>query len=448
MLSVHDILKATSGELLCRGSDSQIKGVSIDSRNLAPGDLFIAIKGGKFDGHDFIHEALKKKAAAIVCSRRILIKNTPIIKVKDTTKALGQIANYYRKNFDIPVIAVTGSNGKTTTKDMIAWILSAKLSVLKNKGTKNNAIGLPLTLLELRPGHGICVLEVGTNHFGEVKDLTKIAEPNIGLIMNIGYSHLEFLKNLSGVYKEKSCLIKGLINPAIGILNIDDNFFKESKQSFKGRFIINFGIKNKAELRASGIKLSGKKIEFIVNGKHRITLNTCGQQNVYNALAAIAVARLFGLDYKTIGRRLKNFVFPEGRLRCVQKNKINFIDDTYNSNPLSLDCALNALEGIAIKGRKIFVMGDMLELGGFAREFHQQAAERINRVCDCFIAVGELAGITAKAVKEKRLDPDGVFICACAKEARSLLLNKIIPAKDDMVLVKGSRRLAMEEVLR
>ncbi|MCM8780205.1 MAG: UDP-N-acetylmuramoyl-tripeptide--D-alanyl-D-alanine ligase [Candidatus Omnitrophica bacterium] len=450
MFSLQDILRATSGKLLTAGLGAAIKGVSIDSRTLKPQDLFIAIKGDRFDGHDFIEEALKKKAAAVISAKDILPKNTSaaVIKVNDTLVALGQIAGEHRRKFHIPVIAVTGSNGKTTTKDMIACVLGARFSVLKNIGTKNNAVGLPMTLLGLRPGYDVCVLEIGTNHFGEVKYLADIASANIGLITNIGPAHLEFLKSLDGVFKEKSDLLRALVNPAIGIINADDVFLKGGQKLFRDRFIISFGIENRAEFAASDIKLRGNKIEFRVNKKQKIVLDTCGFQNVYNALCAIATARLFGMDYRTIALRLAAFSFPEGRLKFVRKNRINFIDDTYNSNPLSLSCALDSLEALKIKGRKILVMGDMLELGEEAEKLHRESADRISRICDCFIGVGELASATARAIREKRRGDDGVFVCATATQARDMLLNKIRPLAEDLVLVKGSRRLTMEEVLR
>ncbi|MCM8770761.1 MAG: UDP-N-acetylmuramoyl-tripeptide--D-alanyl-D-alanine ligase [Candidatus Omnitrophica bacterium] len=452
MFNVDDILKATEGTLLKGTKDTKIKGVSIDSRTIKDGDLFIAIKGDNFDGHDFIDEAIKKGASAIVAEKFFLaqrnLNHLPLIKVKDSVKALGRIANYHRRRFDIPVIAVTGSNGKTTTKDMIAWILKERFNVLKNLGTKNNAIGVPLTLLGLNSGHNLCVLEIGTNHFGEVQYLTQITQPSIGVVLNIGPSHLEFLKDLAGVYKEKSSLISGLVHPKIGFVNTDDTYLKNCRRMFKDRLIFGFGIKDKAEFFASEIKLCARHLEFKINKGHKVILNTCGYHNVYNALAAIGIARLFGLDYKIIASQLKKFDFPQGRLKFIRVNNVNFIDDTYNSNPLSLEGALGALENLRVKGRKIFIMGDMLELGKNKEEFHRQAAHRISKICDCFISVGDLAALTAKVIKDKDLHYNGVFRCSCAGEAKHLLNNYIKPNKDDIVLVKGSRRLLLEEILK
>ncbi|MDD5044704.1 MAG: UDP-N-acetylmuramoyl-tripeptide--D-alanyl-D-alanine ligase [Candidatus Omnitrophica bacterium] len=453
MLTVPDILKATGGKLLQGRTDSLMIGVSIDSRTLKQGDLFIALKGKNFNGHNFVRHALQKRAAGIISQADITTTNAyahiPVIKVKDSTKALGDIARYHRSRFDLPVVAVTGSNGKTTTKDMLAWILGGSFSVLKNTGTKNNAIGVPLTLLGLGPRHDICVLEMGTNHFGEIAHLTKIANPNIGLITNIGPSHLEFFKDKKGVLKEKSDLIKGLASPAISLINADDEFLGKARQLYGSRPLFKFGLKNITEFRASSIRCrAAEKIEFLVNREHKFVLRTCGLHNVYNALAAIGVARLFGLEYRDMAKRLNNFSFPEGRLKFIRMDKINFIDDTYNSNPLSLDWALSALKNMEIKGRKIFIMGDMLELGAGASALHRQAAEKIGPVCDYFISVGKLARLSAEVLREKKRAADRVFSCSSPGEARDVLLNKIIPGRHDIVLVKGSRGLTMEKVFR
>lgn len=448
MFEVTDILKAAGGVLSCGPGAAGIKGVSIDSRTIRPGDLFVAIKGERFDGHNFINQAIVRGAAAVVCQGYgAYAKNIPFIKVKDTTVALGDIANYHRKRFSIPVIAVTGSNGKTTTKDMLSWILGAEFCVLKNSGTKNNCIGLPLTLLELNKSHDICIVEIGTNHFGEVETLSRIAQPTIGVITNIGPSHLEFLKNSYGVYREKIKLFRHLEIPAIGLINSDDALLRKAIKNKSLSFMFSFGIKNNADFRACDIKLSGTKLEFRFKDR-RIILNTVGTQNVYNALAAIAVARVFGLSLERICKRLKNFKFPEGRLKFINKNGVNFIDDTYNSNPLSLDCALDTLRNLKIRGRKIFIMGDMRELGGSKAAFHRNAAFKINRSCDCVITVGDLAKITALELRNMRSNGNNIFTCDSAKSAKDTLFNFVLPGRRDIVLVKGSRKLMLEGVFK
>lgn len=258
MFNIDELLKATKAELISVKKDAQIKGVSIDSRTLKRGDLFIAIKGKRFDGHDFIAQAAKKGASCVVAERNVLAKknhrtkdfgvgvNIPLIIVRNSIKALGDIAHFHRKRFSVPVVGVTGSCGKTTAKEMISFLLEGKLCVLKNEGTQNNQIGLPMTLLKLDRHHDIVVLEMGTNHFGEIRYLSKIAAANIGLILNIGPAHLEFFGNLGTVFREKYELIRSLNHPAIGILNADDKFLNATLKKNKDKTLFGFGLKKDA----------------------------------------------------------------------------------------------------------------------------------------------------------------------------------------------------------
>jgi UDP-N-acetylmuramoyl-tripeptide--D-alanyl-D-alanine ligase len=331
---------------------------------------------------------------------------------------------------------------------MIAWVLSAQARVLKNEGTKNNQIGLPQTLIQLTKRDSFAVVEIGTNHFGEVDYLAKIARPNIGVITNIGHSHLEFLNDLKGVAKEKSTLLDNLAKPAIALLNADDKSLKGLiNRPTKGRQIFSFGINEKSDFRASGIKLKNKRIEFKVNSEFDFELSSLGGYNIYNALAAIAVGRIFGLSYGQIRARLAIFKFPKGRLNFVEFKGLRFIDDTYNSNPLSLKAALTALGAADCKGRRILIMADMLELGKQKELLHRQIAWSITNTCDLLIAVGTLARITAKAARGNGLPAKHIFCCANALAARNLLFEKIFPKADDLILIKGSRSMKMEEVL-
>jgi UDP-N-acetylmuramoyl-tripeptide--D-alanyl-D-alanine ligase len=460
VFTVNEILKATKGNLLCGNKDTVIRGISIDSRTIKSGEAFIAIKGNNFNGQDFIKEAISRKAKAVVVSLPVaparpaggrcpLPVGVPFIKVKDTTKALGDIARFYREKFDIPIIVVTGSNGKTTAKEMIAWALSKKFKVLRNEGTKNNQIGLPLTLLNLDKLYNFAILEAGTNHPGEIEYLAKIAQPNVGIITNIGPAHLEFLKDLRGVFKEKRALMRHLKQPYITILNADDNLLrKETIRKVKRPAIFSFGVKHKADFSASHIKILNGKIEFVVNKKYKFQLKTFGYYNVYNALIAISVARIFGMEYNDIALGLSHFDFPQSRLCLIELNSIKFIDDSYNSNPISLEQALDTLDNFHTKGRKIFVMGDMLELGNDKDLFHQQAGERVARVCDAFITVGGLSKKTAEAAKSLGFDINNIFSCGNSSQARDILFNKVVPNSDDIILVKGSRMMKMEEIFK
>ena len=452
MFKVNEIITATGGRLIRGDLQDKLAGISTDSRELNPGGAFLALKGKNFDGHDFIPAAVKLKASCIIAEKTaglVIPRGIAVIRVKDTTLALGDIARFQRQKFDLPVIAVTGSTGKTTTKEMIAWVLSADACVLKNEGTKNNQIGLPQTLIKLKAKDDFAVVEIGTNHFGEVAYLAGIALPNIGVVTNIGPAHLEFLKDLKGVFREKSALLNNLSKPAIALLNSDDQFLRDSiKRKKAGARVFSFGINKKSDFSASKIRLDSGRVRFKVNGKFDFVLSTPGSYNIYNALPAIAIGRIFGMEYRKIASRLADFKFPKGRLNLLKFKGVKFIDDTYNSNPLSLRRSLETLKNIKCKGRRILVMGDMLELGRQKESLHREAAGSITDICDLLVTVGELAGLTAKSAASLGLKSGNIFRCSCAQEARNLLFNKISPGPDDVVLVKGSRSMKMEEVFK
>jgi len=452
MFKVNELLRATRGRLISGKTSTVVKGISIDSRTIKPQEAFIAIKGPNFDGHNFVEEAIKRGAKAVIFQRqgsRVKGKEVAFIEVKDTIRALGDIAKFQRQKFDIPVIAVTGSNGKTTTKEIITWVLSKEFNVLKNVGTKNNQIGLPLALLNLDRYHDVVVLEVGTNHFGEVDYLAKICQPNIGIIINIGSSHLEYFVNLKGVFREKSALLKHLKSPHIAILNADDSLLKRQILiKNKKPFILGFGIKSRSDFFATDIEILNSRIKFLVNQKYRVTLKTLGYFNIYNALAALTVAYLLGMEYRDIASRLSTFNFPQNRLEFLELNNIKFINDTYNSNPVSLKQAIDALGNFQINGRKIFVMGDMLELGNREKLFHRQAGRNAARICDVFITVGELSKFAAEAARASGFNTKNIFTCTSNLEAQDILFKKVSVGPDDIVLVKGSRAMRMEEILK
>ncbi|MFA5275894.1 MAG: UDP-N-acetylmuramoyl-tripeptide--D-alanyl-D-alanine ligase [Candidatus Omnitrophota bacterium] len=449
MFKVTELLKATKGKLLSGKSSAAVKSISIDSRTLRKGEVFLAIKGDNFDGHDFIDKAINRGASAVILHKNAKIKNHKIccIRVKNTTAALGDIARFHRGKFDIPVIAVTGSNGKTTAKEMIASVLSLKGKVLKNPGTNNNHIGLPQTLLELNNRHDFAVVELGTNHSGEIAYLSGICKPDIAVITNVAASHLEHFKSLKGVLTEKYSIVDNLNDKGLVILNADDAFLA-GKLKAKSPFKLSFGIKNKAEFRVDAIKVKDLRTEFRVNGKYKFALGTPGYYNIYNALGAITCGRVFGLSYDELGRCLLRFTFPKGRLNLVEINRIKFINDTYNSNPYSLKRALEVLGAFRVQGRKIFIMGDMLELGSQKHFFHTQAVKAALEVCHVLIAVGD---VTNKALSGLRIKGPGtakVFTCRTSCQAKEILFNRVLPKENDIVLVKGSRAMLMEEVFK
>jgi UDP-N-acetylmuramoyl-tripeptide--D-alanyl-D-alanine ligase len=452
---IQELIQATGAVAVSRSGEIAVSGISTDSRTIAPGEAFVAVKGDNFDGHRFIEEAVRKGASCIIrgCSPKGYAPHAgsvscSVLEVDDTIKAYGDIARFHRRRFSVPVIAVTGSNGKTTTKEMIAWLLSEKYTVLKNPGTNNNHIGLPAALLDLDKNHDIIVLEIGTNHFGEVEQLARICEPNVGIITNIGQSHLEYLGNEKGVYREKSALIKNLHEPDVALLNADDIFFREAVfKNSREPFVIGFGITARVDFHASRVSCASGAASFRLNRKYDFSLKTPGRHNVYNALAALAAGSLFGMRYEDMSRRLSDFEFPEGRFKNRSLGGVSFIDDTYNSNPFSFRQALRALKDMACPGRKIVVMGDMLELGGLEKKFHREAGKLAASVCDVLITVGSLSRFAADEARACGFRAANIFICGSSGEARDVLFNTIGAAKNDMVLVKGSRRLKLEQIM-
>ncbi|MDO8662053.1 MAG: UDP-N-acetylmuramoyl-tripeptide--D-alanyl-D-alanine ligase [Candidatus Omnitrophota bacterium] len=447
MFTIAELLKAAGGLLVSGDAGIIVEGISIDSRSVKKNEAFLAIKGERFDGHDFIDEVVSKGVKCVIAEEERKRYGASFIQVKDTTKALGDIARFNRNRFKhIPLIAVTGSNGKTTVKEMIAWILSSKFKVLKNEGTKNNQIGLPLTLLKLDNSYDLAVLEIGTNHFGEVSYLSKIARANIGVITNIGPSHLEYLKNLKGVFKEKYALLRNLKQPAIAILNTDDKFLrKEALKKRKTPFVLGAGIEKASDFSAGGVKYISGKPSFVLNKRFSFALPSLGYYNIYNSLLAIATARIFGLGYRDISFRLSRFDLPKSRLNFIEIKGISFIDDTYNSNPLSMKQALGVLGNFSSRGRKIMVMGDMLELGAQSISLHADVIKEALKLADTLITVGPL---TKSCLVKVNAAKNNIFACQTSSEAREILFKRVCVGPEDIVLVKGSRGMKMEEVFK
>ncbi len=450
MFEIKKIIKTSRGKLLQGEKSVTVRGVSINSRTVKKGDLFIAIKGANYDGHDFISEAIKKGACSVLVSKKIksVKNNIPVVLVRDTVISLGLLAQYWRKEVNPIVIAVTGSNGKTTTKDLIHAVLRQKLPVLKNELTQNNNIGLPLNLLKLKRKHKVAVLELGTNHPGEIAYLSKIANPDIGIITNIGYAHLANLNNLNTVLKEKVSLFNHLREKSICILNRDDSMLNKavaSKPFYKKGIVITCGIKRNSDFKASSIRIVKEGISFKV-GKNVFFLKTPAEHNIYNALIAIACGRILGVEITKVKKGLKGFVFPKGRFNVLKFNNIRLIDDTYNANPVSVKNALDVFSCMKCQGKRIFVFGDMLELGKKEAFFHSLIGKKITQLpIDIFVCIGKMAGLSGLQAIKEGIDKNRVFIFNKQSKAKKTIKKMI--CQKDLVLFKGSRKMGLEKII-
>lgn len=447
MFSIDDILAATGGRLIDGPSRGKVKCVSIDSRTAAKGQLFIAVKGDIFDGHDFVADVVKKDVRVIVVHKAVnaAVEGVSVILVGDTTRALGALARFHRLRFKIPVIAITGSAGKTTTKEMAAAVLGRTHAVLKNEGTQNNHIGVPLTLLKLKPAHDLVVLECGTNQPGDIVWLADIARPDTAVFTNVGESHLEKLKSKAGVLKEKWKLTAFMRRGTV-ILNADDPLLIRQKTMVPpGIKVITYGIDADADVKARAAAIQdGRRFQFAVKGQP-FELNSCGRGNISNALAAYACGRLYKVPVADIAAALKKFQFPQGRGQILKLGSGWLINDAYNANPVSMRGALQTLRALTVAGKKIVVAADMLELGSSAEVLHKDVGRAAAQsAVDVLITVGTLAKSMADEAS-RRNKGMRVFAFDDAGQAQQCLAG--VFNNGDAVLVKGSRRMKMEHVV-
>ena len=424
--------------------------ISIDSRTIRRGDVFIALKGKNFDGHSFLGEAFKKGAAAAIVSREKEAhmsggKPYILIGVDDTKKALKRLAFTLREKFKGKVIAVTGSNGKTTTKEMIAHVLSSNFDVLKNKGTQNNEIGVPLTIFRLKNDHQIIVFELGASRNGEIFSLKEMTKPDLGVITNIGQTHLEFLKTEKDVLSAKLELLTGESHRVkTAFLNFDDKNLKKAAISLKNQ-VISFGTRKDCQYRASNISLSDRGISFLINEKYKIRLQTIGQHNIYNALAAWAVGRQLGVSVADSQESLATFTFPPHRLQFMKIKDSFLIDDSYNANPQSVKAALKALSSIKQVQNKIACLADMCELGPASQRLHYEIGLEAGIMgIDTVISFGQFSEFVIRGAEK-----GGVENCVNVKSKKEMLQWLLDNARGKQaVLFKGSRVIKMEEIVR
>jgi len=454
VFSIHDILTSTGGTLQGGFLNEGIlfKGVSTDSRQCSPGNLFVALQGETFDGHHYLEQAIQKGAAGLLTHRRTekMPQDLPVMLVRDTLQALGDLAQFWRRRFSPTILAITGSSGKTTTKEMAAAILGAGRKILKTEGNFNNLIGLPLTLFNLSQDHTAAILELGTNQCGEIARLTKIAVPEIGLITNIGPAHLEGFGNIAGVAEEKKDLFLNMPPSGTIIINHDDPFLRKSGDAWAGR-CISFGLKEGADVGAEKITYryaQGTRFTLHVGDAHQeVAMQIAGEHQVMNALAAAASAWAAGATIADISRGLTNFSPVPGRMEVLPLNNGAFvINDTYNANPASVGEALKTLSNLKGKGRSVVVLGDMLELGDEEEIWHQKiggllADTGVNRV----YLRGRFSGATAAGASKQGLPAAAVILREDPEEIARDILS--YAQEGDWILVKGSRRMKMETIV-
>lgn len=452
-----DCLDAVEGLLLQGDIDSPFHGVSINSRTVSKGELFICVKGERFDGHDFLAEVVSKEVAGVILSDSEKVPHEPgrgkepfVIQVRDTLKALQDLAGFQRNRLPFQVVAITGTNGKSTTKEMVASILETKFKTFKTQGNLNNHIGLPLTLLKKEPAHEVGVLEMGMSSAGEIKRLAEIAQPDIGVITNISEGHLVQLKSIKDVQSAKGELFDALTEKNTAIVNADDPLVLELTQSLRAR-TVTFGIDQPADVRASEIESRGNlgfqfKVK-IFDKTLSIRLPYLGYCNIYNTLAALATGYSLGIQEEAMARGLKNYKIMAQRNEQIGHKGIDLINDAYNANPRSMTEAIKTLDNFKTRGKRILVIGDMLELGGLSVPAHQKLGEEIaHSRTDILITVGKLAGLAAKSVQAVSGGRIRVYEFTNHQEAAAFLCREAVSG--DCAMFKGSRGATMEKVLQ
>tara|TARA_B110000467_G_scaffold40914_1_gene37583 strand:+ start:3349 stop:4734 length:1386 start_codon:yes stop_codon:yes gene_type:complete len=454
-MEVKNCLDAIDGKLLSGDKNKVFRGVSIDSRTLSENELFICIGGDQFNGHDFIKEAQKKKASAIVVSDRsgMASKNNmapSLIHVDDTLKALQELARFHKNQMPVKVIGITGTNGKSTTKEMTASITETKFKTIKTKGNLNNHIGLPLNLFRLSKKDEIAVMEMGMSAAGEIKRLAEIAQPEIGVVTNISEGHLVHLKTLKKIQAAKGELYDSLNSQGTAIVNADDQLVLEIAKSTRAK-LVTYGIHNKADIKAENIRPRGREgfdlNVCFVDKNFSMHLPFLGECNIYNALAAMATSYSLGIEPDDIQVGLKNTKLMPSRFEVTEYEGATIINDSYNANPKSMQEALKTLANYRCEGRRFFIMGDMLELGNLEELAHVTLGENIAKCrIDYLVTVGKLSAHAAKSAVTSGMNKKNIATASEHKCAVSFIQKHIRPG--DCLLVKGSRGSKMEEVIK
>ncbi len=452
-ININDIINISNGDLLFGDKDFICDNFSNDTRNIKENDIYIGIKGNSFDGNLLFDEAFNKGAKACILEKDSVkniefnkknYKEKIIILVDNSLETLQKIASYKRSLYNIPVIAITGSVGKTSTKEIISNVLSTKYKVLKTEGNYNNHIGLPLTILKLK-NHEVLVLEMGMNHFDEIKLLTNIAKPDIAVITNIGTAHIGNLGSRENILKAKLEIIDGLNNNGTLIVNNDNDLIHSKLDQIKNLVnIITVGIKNDSNYLATDIQDNIFSSKFKINN-YNFEINAPGDVFIYNSLIAYAVAKELNIDNENINKGLYNFKLPSNRLeKIINKKGTTIINDSYNS---SYDSLINSIDMICKTNynRKILMIGDILELGGFSKKIHTKIGQYIlNKDIDSIILIGEDVKYIKNYLEKNKFDKDIFYF---EKEYNSYeFLNKYLN-NNDIILIKGSHGINLNNVV-
>ena len=424
------------------------EGYSIDSRTLRPGELFFAVQGQRLDGHDFVEQSLEKGAVAAVIRRDQLGRypgETRLLAVSDTLTALQTLATAVRRLWGKTLIGVTGSTGKTTTKEAIAHVLSVRLRVLKSEGNFNNHFGLPLMLLKLEPQHEAAVIEMGMSHAGEIAALARIAYPDVGVVTNVAPVHLEFFKSVADIARAKYELIESLHAGGTAVLNADDQYVSQFGRDFHGKVLM-YGLQSSADVRAESIEMHGSEgstFDVVIDScREKARLRLVGRHNIYNALAAVAVGLESGLTPSEAVAALASLAPAEKRGEVVQVGNITIVNDCYNSNPVALQAMVDALVAMPAR-RRIVVAGEMLELGPVAEEMHRNSGRHMAQSkIDAVLGVRGVARALVEAAREAGTRAEFV---ATPEEAGDWLLRET--REGDVVLLKASRGVKLERAL-
>ncbi|MCT4508540.1 MAG: UDP-N-acetylmuramoyl-tripeptide--D-alanyl-D-alanine ligase [Tepidibacter sp.] len=451
-ITINDILNNLNATLIKGSKDTLIESISINSKNIENKCIFIPLIGEKFDAHDFVIDAYENGCRIFLKDKNHDLsfdsEDVSIIEVEDTTKALGDIARLYKEKFLINYVAVTGSTGKTTTKDMIYNVLSSKYNTLKTEGNFNNHIGLPLTVFKLKDEHECAILEMGMSSFGEIEYLSSIVNHKIAVISNIGLSHIQNLGSREGILKAKLEITKNFTKDNTLIINADDDYLKTLKDKKLNYNLKTFGFEKDNDLYCTQYKMNETGIDFeciVHNQKEAFFIPARGKHNIYNAMAAILTGTELGLNIDQIKKGLLNFKNTKMRLDILKTDLFEIINDAYNASPDSMKAAINIL-GEYKKSRKIAILGDMLEMGEYAKNGHEIVGEYANSNADLIITVGKDSRHIGNGAIKKGFDRQNIVHFDSNSQVIDYLRS--ILKKDDTILIKGSRGMKMEEIVK